>query len=149
MKQKRDIFKTTRSCQKGFTFLEIIVVVGILVLISTLVATRFIGRAEEAKRDAALLQIKNIESSLDIYKLDNGNYPTQEQGLRALVEEPDIDPIPRRWKQLMDEIPQDPWGNEYIYIIPGEHKEFDLFSKGPDGSENTEDDITNWRKEDQ
>lgn len=133
----------------GFTFLEVIVVVGILVLIATLVATRYIHRGEEAKKDAARIQIKEISNSLEIYRMDNGFYPSQEQGLKALVEQPDDDPEPKKWKKLMDEVPKDPWGNEFIYIYPGEHKDFDLFSKGPDAAEGTDDDIVNWKKEDE
>jgi len=131
----------------GFTFIEIIVVVAILVLLASIIIVRYVGQVEQAKKDQAMVQLKEVEKALEIYKLNNGTYPTQEQGLKALVEKPEDDPIPRRWKKLLDSIPRDPWDNEFVYIIPGEHKDFDLFSRGPDKTEDSEDDIVNWKKE--
>lgn len=131
--------------RKGFTFLEVIVVVAILILLATIIIVRYKGQVDQAKVDRTRIQIKQVEQALETYYLNNGNYPTQEQGLKALVEQPEDDPVPKKWKKLFDEIPKDSWGQEFIYIIPGEHKEYDLFSKGPDRSEDTEDDIVNWK----
>ncbi|MCD4785458.1 MAG: type II secretion system major pseudopilin GspG [Candidatus Eremiobacteraeota bacterium] len=145
MKRHRRKFNGRNA--RGFTFLEVIVVVAILLLLATIIGIRYVGRAKEAKVDTTKIQLKEVEKALEIYRLDNGNYPTQEQGLIALFEKPEDEPVPKKWKQYMDDIPNDAWGNEFIYIIPGEHKDFDLYSKGPDGSEETEDDIVNWKKE--
>ncbi|HPI97867.1 MAG TPA: type II secretion system major pseudopilin GspG [Synergistales bacterium] len=135
--------------KRGFTLVEILVVVVILGLLATLVVPRVVGRGEEAKRTAALVQIREIEQALDLFKLDNGFYPTTEQGLDALMEKPSISPEPRRYREdgYMKKIPQDPWGGEYIYRSPGDHDEYDLFSPGPDGEEGGEGknaDIVSW-----
>lgn len=135
--------------KRGFTLVEILVVVVILGLLATLVVPRVVGRGEEAKRTAALVQIREIEQALDLFKLDNGFYPTTEQGLQALIEKPSISPEPRRFREdgYMKKIPQDPWGGDYIYRSPGDHDEYDLFSPGPDGEEGGEGknaDITSW-----
>jgi len=135
--------------KRGFTLVEILVVVVILGLLATLVVPRVVGRGEEAKRTAALVQIREIEQALDLFKLDNGFYPTTEQGLEALIEKPTISPEPRRFREdgYMKKIPQDPWGGNYIYRSPGDHDEYDLFSPGPDGEEGGEGknaDITSW-----
>lgn len=132
---------------KGFTFLEVIVVVAILILLATLIIPRFAGRVDQAKKDKALLQVNEMSKALELYRLDNGFYPTTDQGLKALTEKPDSDPIPKKWKRYMDSVPTDPWENEYQYIQPGVHKDFDLFSYGPDGIE-SDDDIKNWVKGD-
>lgn len=134
--------------QAGFTFLEVMVVVAILALLAALIIPRFTGRAEEAKMKAAQIQIGEITKALELYKLDNGFYPTTEQSLQALVEQPTSEPEPKKWKQYLDVVPKDPWGNELIYIQPGNYKDFDLFSYGPDGQE-SEDDIKNWTKEEE
>jgi general secretion pathway protein G len=138
-----------RKNTRGFTFLEVIVVVAILVLLATIIVVRYTGSLEKAKSDRTILQVKEIEKALEIYKIDNGNYPTNEQGLKALVEKPEDEPVPKKWKKLFDETPKDPWNNEIIYVCPGEHKDFDLFSKGPNGTEGDEDDIVNWKKEEE
>lgn len=133
---------------RGFTFLEVIVVVAILILLATIVIVNYSGRVKQANYDAAKLQINEISKALEIYKIDNGFYPTTEQGLKALVEKPEVEPIPKKWREsYMDSVPKDPWGNEYVYIYPGSHeKNFDLFSYGEDGVE-SEDDVVNWNKE--
>jgi general secretion pathway protein G len=138
-----------RKRRSGFTLVEILVVVVILGLLATLVIPRVVGRGEEAKRTAALVQIREIEQALDLYKLDNGFYPTTEQGLEALVSKPGGLPEPRNYRSdgYMKKVPSDPWGRPYVYRSPGDHGEADLFSLGPDGAEGGEDknrDITNW-----
>jgi len=135
--------------RSGFTLVEVLVVVVIIGMLAALVAPRVVGRGEEAKRTAALVQIREIEQALDMYKLDSGMYPTTEQGLESLVEKPTTSPEPKRWKEggYLKKVPVDPWGKEYVYRKPGDHGEFDLFSCGPDGEEGGEGDgkdITNW-----
>lgn len=135
--------------RSGFTLVEILVVVVIIGMMAALVAPKVVGRGEEAKRTAAQVQISNLEQTLDLYNLDNGIYPTTEQGLNALIEKPTLSPEPRRWREkgYLKRIPLDPWGGEYIYRQPGDHGEYDLFSYGPDGEEGGEgkgEDIVNW-----
>ncbi|MCF7936097.1 MAG: type II secretion system major pseudopilin GspG [Synergistales bacterium] len=138
-----------RSRRRGFTLVEIMVVVVIMGLLAALVVPRIVGRGEEAKRTAAEMQLKEIEQSLDLFKLDNGFYPSTEQGLEALVSKPDLPPEPNNYPDggYMKKTPTDPWGNPYVYRNPGEHGDYDLFSYGPDGEEGGEGDnadVTNW-----
>ena len=134
---------------RGFTIIEIMVVVVIIGLLATLVIPRVIGRGDEAKRTAAQVQIKEVEQALDLYHLDNGFYPTQDQGLDALVTRPNLPPEPQNYRTggYLKKVPKDPWGREFIYRMPGDHGEYDLLSYGPDGQEGGEEknkDITNW-----
>ena len=134
---------------RGFTIIEIMVVVVIIGLLATLVIPRVIGRGDEAKRTAAQVQIKEVEQALDLYHLDNGFYPTQDQGLDALVSRPNLPPEPQNYRTggYLKKVPKDPWGREFIYRMPGDHGEYDLLSYGPDGQEGGEEknkDITNW-----
>jgi len=135
--------------QRGFTLIEIMVVVFILALLVGIVAPRIMGRTDEARRTATKLQIKNIEESLHLYKLDNGVYPSIDQGLQALIEKPTVGKIPAHWREggYVPKIPKDPWGNEYVYFSPGVHGDFDLVSYGTDGEQGGEGkdaDIENW-----
>ena len=131
--------------KKGFTMIELMIVVVILGILATIVVPRFIGREEEARITAARVQISNFETALTMFRLDNGFYPSTEQGLRALVEEPSTGREPRDWKQYLTRIPPDPWGNEYVYISPGsDGRDYDIISPGPDGEPGTGDDIANW-----
>ena len=134
---------------RGFTIIEIMVVVVIIGLLATLVIPRVIGRGDEAKRTAAQVQIKEVEQALDLYHLDNGFYPTQDQGLDALVTRPNLPPEPQNYRTggYLKKVPKDPWGREFIYRMPGDHGEYDLLSYGPDGQEGGEEknkDINNW-----
>ena len=135
--------------EAGFTLIEIMVVVFILGLLVTLVAPRIVGRTDEARRTKAAADLKGIEEALHLYKLDNGFYPTTDQGLQALVQQP-ADPSIRNWKQggYVDGLKKDPWGNDYQYIYPGTHgSEYDLFTLGADnqpGGEGINADIGNW-----
>ncbi len=136
---------------KGFTLLEIIVVVFILSLLVAIVAPRIIGRTDDARIAGAKVQIKNFETALKLFKLDNGFYPSTEQGIEALVEKPTVGQIPQKYKEggylEQKRIPLDPWGNPYIYISPGIYGDFDIICYGADGKEGGEGknaDIKNW-----
>ena len=122
---------------RGFTLIEIMVVVVILALLAALVGPRIMGRSDDAKIADAKVQIRNIESALKLYKLDNGVYPSTEQGLQALVEKPTVGQIPRKYKDEgyleSKKVPKDPWDNDFLYISPGEHGDYDLCSYGADG----------------
>lgn len=135
--------------QEGFTLIEIMLVVIILGVLVAMVVPNLAGRGKQARESAARVEIEaNLATALDLYELDNGRYPSTEQGLRALMVEPITPPVPVNWNGpylKARRVPVDPWGNEYIYIFPGVHnsKGFDLSSLGPDGVV-SEDDITNW-----
>ncbi|MFH0803442.1 MAG: type II secretion system major pseudopilin GspG [bacterium] len=127
----------------GFTLIEIIIVVTILAILAGLIIPRYVGRVEEARKVKAVIQIREMMKALELYRLDNGKYPSTEQGLQALAEQPTSEPLPLKWRQYMDKIPKDPWGNDYIYLCPGTHGALDIISIGPDGKEG-EDDIMSW-----
>ena len=136
------IFKSG-SRTKGFTLIELMVVIVILGILAGLVLPRFMGRTEEAKRTKAKLQIENLEGALKLYKLDNGNYPTTEQGLDALVIKPSAGLVPKNWREggylEKSKVPLDPWNRVYVYLAPGiKNKDFDLKSLGADGEEGGE-----------
>ncbi len=138
-----------RTDDRGFTFIEIMVVVAILAILAALVVPRIMGRTDDAKRTAAKVQIRNIEGALQLYKLDNGVYPTTEQGLRALVEKPTVGVIPKKWKLggYLPKLPEDPWGNPFKYQSPSQRGEYEVVSLGTDGEvggEGSNADIANW-----
>ena len=140
--------------QCGFTLIELMVVIVILGVLAGLIIPRIMGRPEEARRMKARVQIESIETALKMYKLDNGPYPSTEQGLQALVEAPTVGQLPRAWREggylEKGKVPEDPWGNEYVYLSPGVHGDFDLSSYGADGEPGGEDedkDINNWELE--
>lgn len=135
--------------QRGFTFIEIMVVVAILAILAALVVPRIMGRTDDAKRTAVKVQIRNIEGALQLYKLDNGVYPSSEQGLRALVEKPSVGVIPKKWKVggYLPKLPEDAWGNPYKYMSPSPKGDYEIMSLGTDGElggEGVNADITNW-----
>jgi general secretion pathway protein G len=136
---------------RGFTLLEIIVVVFILSLLAAIVAPRIIGRTDDARIAEAKVQIRNFETALKLFKLDNAFYPSTEQGLVTLVEKPVTGQVPQRYREggylEQRKIPVDPWGNPYVYLSPGIYGDFDIMSYGADGREGGEDkdaDIRNW-----
>jgi len=139
--------------KKGFTLIEIMVVVIILGLLAGIVLPKILGREEEAKVSAAKVQIKSIESALDGFKLDNGFYPTTDQGLSALIKKPEVGRIPDKWNEggylKPARIPKDPWGKDYLYFSPGnEGREYEIVSYGPDneqGGEGKNADIESWK----
>jgi len=138
--------------RKGFTLIEVLVVVVILGILATVIVPRIMGRPEEARRTKAMMDIKSIETSLNLYRIDSGSFPTTEQGLRALVEKPTTGVIPRKWRidGYLKKLPKDPWGGDYVYISPGSSGDYDLSSYGPDGEKGGEGkfaDINSWELE--
>ncbi len=143
--------RTTFHNNRGFTLIEIMVVIVILALLAALVGPKIIGRSDDAKIADAKVQIRNIETALKLYKLDNSLFPATEQGLQALVTKPIIGTIPKNYKAEgyleNKQLPKDPWGNDYIYLSPGEHGDYDLCSYGADGAKGGEGkaaDICSW-----
>ncbi|MDR3280036.1 MAG: type II secretion system major pseudopilin GspG [Synergistaceae bacterium] len=135
----------------GFTLVEIMVVVVIIGLLAALIGPRLIGQSEAAKVTAARAQIKNLQQSLELFHLNNGFFPTTEQGLSSLVVKPTMPPEPKNYQRggylNSKTVPRDPWGNDYLYICPGEDGDYDIISFGADGREGGGEgaaDITNW-----
>lgn len=139
-----------RHLQKGFTLIEIMVVIVIIGILATLVVPKIMGRPDEARVVSAKHDVTTLVQALKLYKLDSGRYPTTEQGLNALVVKPSTDPAPMNWKVggYLDKLPKDPWGNPYQYANPGTHNnEIDVYSLGADGKPGGADndsDIGNW-----
>ncbi len=134
---------------RGFTLIEIMVVVAILGILAALVVPKIMGRPDEARIVAAKQDIAAIKQALNLYRLDNLRYPTTEQGLQALVEKPASGPIPANWKVggYLERLPKDPWGAPYQYLNPGVRGEIDIFSLGADGAtggEGNDADIGSW-----
>ena len=141
--------KVSMKNQRGFTLIEIMVVVVILGILAAIVVPRLLNEPEKARRISAATQIRSFEEALGIFKLENGFFPSTEQGLQALVEKPTVGRIPAHYKEggYMRKIPLDPWGQPYLYLSPGVHGEYDLFSYGPDGESGGEGenaDVANW-----
>ncbi len=133
----------------GFTLIEIMVVIVILGLLAALVVPKLIGRTEEAKKTQTRVQIKSLQQALELFKLDNGFYPTTDQGLDALVRSPEAGRTPKNYRKggYIDRVPKDPWGNPYVYVSPGQHGDFDISSYGADGvqgGEGEDADINSW-----
>jgi len=137
-----------QSKQQGFTLIEIMVVVVILGILAAAVVPKIMSRPEQARIEKAKHDISALESALNIYKLDNYQYPSTDQGLEALETKPSGSPQPRNYKKggYIKKLNKDPWGNEYLYLFPGTHGELDLYSLGPDGQP-SDDDIGNWNIE--
>ncbi|CNK32949.1 general secretion pathway protein G [Yersinia mollaretii] len=134
------------SAQGGFTLLEIMVVIVILGVLASLTIPSLMGNKDRADRQKAVSDVVTLENALDMYKLDNSRYPSTEQGLKALVTKPTIAPIPRNYRVegYIRRLPSDPWGNTYQLTSPGEHGAVDIYSIGPDGVPQSDDDINNW-----
>ena len=134
---------------KGFTLIEVLVVVAILAILAAIVVPQIMDRPDEAKRVAAKADIRALVQALKLYRLDSGFYPSTDQGLAALVQRPTTPPVPPNWKQggYLERLPKDPWGGDYQYLNPGVHGEIDVFSLGADhaaGGEGNGADIGNW-----
>ena len=139
--------KTAIHKQAGFTLIELMVVVVILAILAAIAVPMLMDRPDEAREVKVKQDISALSSALQLYKLDNFRYPTTDQGLEALVSEPTSEPMPKNWKPYMERLPKDPWGNEYLYLSPGEHGQFDVFTYGADGAEGGEGadaDLGNW-----
>lgn len=141
---KRNVNKDAR----GFTLIEVLVVITILTILAALIVPRIMDRPDQARVVAARNDVRAIEAALNLYRLDNGVYPTTEQGLSALVQKPASGNVPRNWtKPYLDRVPKDPWQNDYQYLSPGLHGEIDVWSQGSDGQPGGEGyaaDIGSW-----
>ncbi|MBA4419113.1 MAG: type II secretion system protein GspG [Syntrophus sp. (in: bacteria)] len=128
----------SKLTSRGFTLIELMIVIVIIGILATLLVPRIMDRPEEARRIKAKTDIKTIESALKLYKLDNGSYPTTEQGLQALIRKPDSQPVPRKWKEggylESTNVPNDPWSKPYYYTSPAQDgKDYEIISYGSDG----------------
>jgi general secretion pathway protein G len=146
--------KPKRTDNKGFTLIELMIVIIILGILAMYVGPKIIGKPEEAKQTKARVDIAALETALKLYKLDNGVYPSTEQGLQALVEKPETGEIPKNWREggylEKRQVPKDPWKNEFVYLSPGVKGDFDLISYGADGvpgGEGQNKDVNNWEIE--
>lgn len=142
--------KTLMSRQSGFSLLEIMVVLVIIGLLASLVAPRVLNRVDDARVQKVYADMRGIETALRLYQLDNFRLPTTDQGIEALVTKPNTDPVPLHWKDggYLEALPKDPWGRPYLYMQPGEHGEFDLYTLGADGTpggEGQNADLGNWQ----
>ena len=138
--------KIRRRSSGGFTLIELLLVVVIIGILAAIVVPKLTSRSEEARISAAKADIQVMSGMLSTYEVDNGKYPSSDQGLAALIQRPAGTPEPKNWKGpyiKTAEIPKDPWGHEYIYLCPGvkHQNDFDLFSMGPDEKPGTDDDI--------
>lgn len=138
--------KQTKRRQSGFTLIEVMLVILILGMMAAFVVPSILGNQEEANLKKAAIDIQNLTSAMQMYKLKNNVFPTTEQGLDALVSAPTIEPLPRNYPDdgFIQRLPNDPWGNNYQLLSPGEMGTYDIFSNGPDSEPGTEDDIGNW-----
>ena len=134
--------------RKGFTLIELMVVLLIVGVLAALVVPSVLGRADDAKIMAARTDVSNLAQALKLYRLDNGRYPSAAQGLGALVSKPTTDPVPANWRKNLDLLPNDPWGRAYVYLNPGIANEVDVLSLGADGQsggEGGDADIGSWQ----
>ncbi|MFN3887564.1 MAG: type II secretion system major pseudopilin GspG [Aquabacterium sp.] len=134
--------------QRGFTLIELMVVLVIIGLLAALIVPNVLDRADDARVTAARTDVSNLMQALKLYRLDNQRYPTAEQGLKALVAKPTTGPIPPNWKPYLEKLPTDPWGNAYQYVNPGVKGQVDVFSFGADGQsggEGRDADVGSWQ----
>jgi len=137
-----------RRRQRGFTLIELMVVLAIIGVLAALIVPNVLGRADDARVTAARTDVGNLVQALKLYKLDNQRYPTAEQGLQALVARPSTEPVPANWKPYLDKLPKDPWGHAYQYLNPGLKGEVDVLSFGADGKsggQGYDADIGSWQ----
>lgn len=132
---------------QGFSLIEIMVVVVILGILSAIIVPKIMSRPDDARRVKAKQDVLAIQNALDLYKLDNGFYPSTDQGLKALVSKPNSPPVPKHWRAYLKNLPIDPWDNPYLYLKPGQHGEIDVFTygaNGQSGGEGVNAEIGNW-----
>jgi len=137
-----------RSLQRGFTLIELMVVLVIIGVLAALIVPNVLDRADDARVTAARTDVNNLMQALKLYRLDNQRYPTGEQGLNALVNKPTAGPAAPNWRRYLDKLPADPWGRPYQYLNPGLHGEVDVLSLGADGQaggEAKDADIGSWQ----
>ena len=137
-----------RIALRGFTLIELMVVLLIIGVLAALIVPKVLDRADDARTTAARTDVANLMQALKLYKLDNQRYPTAEQGLRALVSKPTVNPVPPNWKPYVEKLPNDPWGRPYQYLNPGVKGEIDVMSFGADGQsggEGKDADIGSWQ----
>jgi general secretion pathway protein G len=137
-----------RIDSKGFTLIEVMIVIVILGVLAALIVPKVMSRPDEARIVAARQDIATIMQALKLYRLDNRKYPTTEQGLMALVKKPEVEPLAPNWKSYVERLPLDPWGSPYQYLNPGLNGEIDVFSYGGDGKpggEGVDADIGSWQ----
>ncbi len=134
--------------QRGFTLIELMVVLAIIGVLAALIVPNVLGRADDARITAARTDVGNLMQALKLYKLDNQRFPSTEQGLNALVLKPTTEPVPGNWKPYLDKLPSDPWGRPYQYLNPGIKGEVDVLSFGADGQaggEGNNADLGSWQ----
>ena len=134
--------------QRGFTLIELMVVLAIIGVLAALIVPNVLGRADDARITAARTDVGNLMQALKLYKLDNQRFPSGEQGLKALIAKPTTEPVPGNWKPYLDKLPNDPWGRAYQYMNPGIKGEVDVLSFGADGQSGGEGhnaDIGSWQ----
>ena len=137
-----------KTLQRGFTLIELMVVLVIIGVLAALIVPNVLDRAEDARATAAKTDVNNLMQALKMYKLDNQRYPTSEQGLQALMTRPTSAPVPPNWKPYLDKLPNDPWGRPYQYLNPGVKGEIDVYSFGADGAiggEGKDAEIGSWQ----
>ena len=138
----------SRALQRGFTLIELMVVLVIIGVLAALIVPNVIGRADDARATAAKTDVNNLMQALKLYRLDNQRYPTAEQGLQALLARPSAGPAAPNWKPYVEKLPNDPWGRPYQYLNPGIKGEIDVLSLGADGQpggEGNNADIGSWQ----
>jgi general secretion pathway protein G len=143
-------YSATLRCrlQRGFTLIELMVVLLIIGVLAALIVPNVLDRADDARVTAAKTDVNNLMQALKLYRLDNQRYPTAEQGLQALRTKPTTAPLPPNWKSYLDQLPNDPWGQPYVYLNPGIKAEVDVMSFGADGQaggEGKNADIGSWQ----
>lgn len=134
--------------QRGFTLIELMVVLLIIGVLAALIVPNVLDRADDARVTAAKTDVANLMQALKLYRLDNQRYPTAEQGLQALRVKPSTPPVPNNWKTYLDQLPNDPWGSPYVYLNPGIRGEIDVMSYGADGKpggEGKDADLGSWQ----
>jgi general secretion pathway protein G len=145
---KTKTFSLKYQIQRGFTLIELMVVLLIIGVLAALIVPNVLDRADDARVTAAKTDIANLMQALKLYKLDNQRYPTAEQGLQALRSKPTTGPVPNNWKTYLDQLPTDPWGTPYVYLNPGIKGEIDVMSFGADGKaggEGRDADLGSWQ----